>query len=71
VLSGIDQSLTSLRNAFDQLDRVAHTVATDGAGSGIAENLVALSAIRAQVRADVAVVRTAEETVGTLLDTFA
>jgi hypothetical protein len=71
VLTGIDQSLTSLRSAFDQLDRVAQRVARDGAGGDVAENLVELSKVRAQVRADVAVVRTAEDMLGTLIDTFA
>ena len=71
MLTGIDQSLTSLRSAFEQLDRVAQRVARDGAGGDLAGNLVELSRVRAQVRANVAVVRTAEDTIGTLLDAFA
>lgn len=67
----IDRNLTSLRESFDRLGVVADKVAHNGAGEDLAGNLVEMMQVRAQVKANVAAIRTAEETLGTLIDTFA
>jgi hypothetical protein len=70
-MSSIDQTLSSLRGAFDQLGSVAQRVARDGAGGDIERNSVELLRIRAQVKADTIALKTAEQTIGSLIDTFA
>lgn len=67
----IDSSLKSLNDSFDQYSRVAQRVASNGAGEGLAENLVELMQIRAQVQSNVAAIKTEQDIVGTLIDTFA
>jgi hypothetical protein len=67
----IDSNLTSLRESFDRYSQVAHKVANNGAGEDLAKNFVELMQIRAQVRANVVSIKTAEDTIGSLLDTFA
>jgi hypothetical protein len=67
----IDASLKSLNDSFDQYSRVAQRVASNGAGDDLANNLVELIQIRAQVKANVISIKTEEDLLGTLIDTFA
>jgi flagellar hook protein FlgE len=53
------------------LDKAAARVARDGAEGDLAANMIDLMKARHQVRASVAVIRTADETIGTLLDVLA
>jgi hypothetical protein len=63
-LGGIDAGLA-------RLDKAADRIARDGASGDLAGNLVDLMRARQEVRTNLAVVRTADETIGTLLDEFA
>jgi hypothetical protein len=67
----IDSSLKSLNDSFDQYSRVAQRVAANGAGDDLANNLVELMQIRAQVKANTIAIKTEEDILGTLLDAFA
>jgi hypothetical protein len=60
-----------IRAGFDRLDRAAAHIARDGDSADLAENMVDLLRARHEVRANVAVAKTADELVGTLLDVFA
>ena len=71
MIDAIDQGLTGLNAGFDRLDKAAGRIARDGAGGDLSGNLVDLMRARQDVRANVAVIRTADETIGSLLDVFA
>ena len=67
----LDQNVASLRDAFDRLRDVAQRVASQShEGLDDGRHHVDLIRIRAQVKANVVAVRTAEQTLGTLIDTF-
>ncbi len=71
MLEAIDQGLAGISAGFDRLDRAAGKIAREGAQGDLAGNLVELQLARHEVRANVAVVRTADEMIGTLLDVLA
>jgi len=71
MIDAIDQGLAGIGAGFDRLDRVAGRIASEGAEGDLAGNLVELQLARHEVRANVAVVRTADEMIGTLLDVLA
>ena len=71
MLGAIDQGLRGINDGFDRLDGAAGRIARDGAGGDLAGNMVDLMRARQDVRANVAVVRTADEMIGSLLDAFA
>lgn len=71
MLGAIGYGLQGLTAGFDRLDRAAAAIARDGESDRLATNAVDLLRARQQVRAGVAVLRTADEMTGTILDVFA
>jgi len=71
MLGAIDHGLRGIDAGLDRLDKAAAAIAQDGAGGDLAGNMVDLMRARHDVRASVAVIRTADDTRGTLLDIFA
>ena len=71
MVGAIDQGLMGIDAGFSRLDKAAGRIARDGADGDLAGNFVDLMKARQQVRASVAVIRTADETIGTLLDVLA
>jgi hypothetical protein len=71
MLATIDQGLRGIDNGFDRLDKAAGRIARDGAGADLAGTVVDLMRARQDVATNVAVVRTADEMIGSLLDLFA
>jgi hypothetical protein len=64
-------ALTGIRKAFDNVGRTAARVAAGGDPGRLPEDLVALRESEFQVKANTAVLRTADEMIGTLLDRLA
>jgi hypothetical protein len=71
MVGAIDQGLNGIAAGFERLDKAAARVARDGAAGDLAGNMIDLMKARHQVRASAAVIRTADETIGTLLDVLA
>jgi hypothetical protein len=71
LLPAISHGLTAIDTGLDRLDRAAGRIARDGASGDLPGNLVDLLRARHEVRTGVAVIRTANETIGTLLDVLA
>ena len=71
IVSAISQAAQSLDAAFDRVSRAADRIARNGADDDLAANVVDMLKARQHVRANVAVVRTADEMIGTLLDVLA
>lgn len=71
MVGAIDQGLSGIAAGFERLDKAASRVARDGAEGDLAGNMIDLMKARHQVRASAAVIRTADETIGTLLDVLA
>ncbi len=71
MLGPLDTGLRGMQAGFDRLDRAAARVANDGAAGDLAGNLVEVVQAQVQVRVNAAVVRAAEDTIGTLLDVLA
>jgi hypothetical protein len=71
MLGAIDHGLHAVAAGFERLDRAAGRIARQGAGDDLARDLVDLRRASHEVKAGLAVVRTADELVGTILDTFA
>lgn len=68
VTTGFASALAGIDSGFRQLDRAAERIARDGAGGDLVQNLVDLQTAQHTVRANLATVRTLDETIGTLLD---
>ncbi len=71
MVSAISQAAQGLDAGFDRLSQAANRTARNGAGDDLAGNIVDMLKARQDVRANVAVVRTADEMIGTLLDVLA
>jgi hypothetical protein len=71
MVGAIDHSLSGIRGGFDRLASSAVRIARDGAGSDLAGNVVDLMRARQDVRANAAALRTADQTIGSLLDVMA
>jgi hypothetical protein len=71
MVGAIDQGVRGIDIGFDRLEKAAGRIARDGAGGDLTGNLVDLMRARQDVRANVAVVRTADEAIQSLLDAFA
>jgi hypothetical protein len=56
---------------IERLDRVAARVARDGAGGDLPGNMVELLRARQEVRVNLKVIRTADDTLGSLFDEWA
>jgi len=71
MLEAIGQGLRSIDEGFDRLDKTADRIARHGADGDLAGYMVEQMRARQEVRAGLAVVRTADEAIGSLLDGFA
>jgi hypothetical protein len=77
VLNAIDEGrgehggMRGINSGFDRLNRAAGRIARHGAEGDITGNLVEVMKARHEVKANVAVVRVADETIGTLIDLLA
>jgi hypothetical protein len=71
MVGAIDQGLSGIAAGFERLDKAAARVARDGAEGDLGGNMIDLMKARHQVRVSTAVIRTADETIGTLLDVLA
>jgi hypothetical protein len=69
-VDAISQSLAGVNAGFARLDHTARRVARDGGAGGLAGNVVDLMRARQDIRANVAVVRVADEMIGSLLDVW-
>jgi hypothetical protein len=69
-VDAISQSLAGVNAGFARLDRAAGRIARDGGEGDLAGNVVDLLRARQDVRANVAVVRAADEMIGSLLDVW-
>lgn len=68
MLGAISQALTGLNTGFDRLDKAASRIARNGAGDDPSDNMVELMRAGHEIRANIAVLRTADATIGTLLN---
>jgi hypothetical protein len=71
MLTALDHARRGLDAGFDRLNQAAGRIARDGAGGDLAGNIVDTLKARHEVGANVAVARTADEMIGTLLDVLA
>lgn len=71
MVGAIDQGLAGLNAGIERLDTAAGRVARGGADGDLARNVVETMRARQGVRASLVAIRTADETVGTLLDVLA
>ena len=71
MLGAIGQALSGLNTGFDRLDKAASRIARDGAGDDLSNNMVELMRANHEIRVNLAVIRTADATIGTLLDVMA
>ena len=71
MVTAITKSAQGLDAGFDRLAQAADRIARHGAGDDLAGNMVDVLKAREDVRANVAAVRTADKTLGTLLDVLA
>jgi len=71
MLNTIDTARGGINAGLGRLDQAAGRIARNGAGDDLAGNMVELIRSEQEVRANVAVVRTADEMIGSLLDVLA
>jgi hypothetical protein len=70
-MEAIDQGLRGVQSGFERLDRAAGRIALNGAGGDLAANMVEEMRARQEVFVNLAVIRTANATIGRLLDAYA
>jgi hypothetical protein len=71
MLAALDHAARGLDGGFDRLNDATASIRRDGAGGDLAATMVDVLKARQDVRANAAVVRTADEMIGTLLDVLA
>ena len=71
MLAAIGSALTGVTAGFDRLDRAAARIARDGDGETVAGNMIDLMRAKNEVRTNLAVIKSADEMTGTILDLFA
>ena len=71
MLGAIGQGLNGVAAGFDRLDKAAARIAKDGDGADLAANVVDLMRAKHEVRTNLAVVKSADQMTGTILDFFA
>lgn len=71
MLGAIEQATRGITAGFERLDAAANRIAHDGAGGDLPNNMVSLVQAKLEVRANLAVVRTADDMIGNLLDVLA
>lgn len=67
----IGDALSGINAGFDRLNQAAVRIARDGAGGDLSGNMVDLIRAPLEVRANLSVLRTADETIGRLIDVLA
>lgn len=71
MMEAIHQAAAGVSAAFDGMNRAAANIARNGAGGDLQDDIVRLMQARHDVKANVAVIRTADKTIGTLIDVLA
>jgi hypothetical protein len=71
VLGAIGQAVGGIAAGFERLDRAAGRIARDGAGGDLTATMVDQMRARHDVGANLAVIRTADDMIGRLIDVFA
>ena len=71
MLDALSTAANGLRQEFSRLDQTAGRIASTGAGGNLAGNMIDLIRETRGAQADVAVAKTADQTIGSLLDRFA
>ena len=69
--SAISSGLRSVDAGVNRLDNAAARIARDGADGDLAGNVVDLVKAKLEVRLGAGVIRTADETIGSLIDVLA
>jgi hypothetical protein len=68
VIPALSSALQGIETATRRLNRSAERIAGNGPGDDLAANLVDLKVSQREVQVNLASARTADETIGTLLD---
>ena len=68
MLGALDQGLKGIMAAVDRLNDAAGRIGRDGANGDLAGNIVDLMRARHEARANAASIRTADKTIGTIID---
>ncbi len=71
MLTVIGQAAQGINAGFTRLDAAANRIARNGAGNDLPESVVDVMRARHDVGANAAVLRTADEVIGSLLDVLA
>jgi hypothetical protein len=71
MLGAIQHAASGIHAGLSRLDAAAGRIARDGAAGDLARDVVDVMRARQEVRANVAVARTADRTIGSLLDVLA
>ncbi len=71
MLGAIGSALNGVAAGYDRLDRAASRIAKDGDGVSAAGNMIDLMRAKNEVRTNLAVIKSADELTGTILDLFA
>jgi hypothetical protein len=71
MLGAISQALSGINAGFDRLNHAAVQVARDGADGDLAGNMVELIKAPLEVRVNLAALRTANETIGSIINVLA
>jgi hypothetical protein len=71
MLEAIGQALAGLNAGFDRMNVAAARIARDGAHGDLTGNVITVMQASQDVRANAAVVRTADKTIGTIIDVLA
>ena len=71
MMAAIHQAVAGVSAAYDGMNRAAANIARNGAGGDLQGDIARMMAARQEVSANVAVVRTADKTIGTLIDVLA
>ena len=71
MLGAIGQALGGINTGFDRLDKAAGRIARNGADDDLGRNMVEVMRAAQDIRANLVVIRTADATIGSLLDVMA
>ena len=71
MIGAFSSAMQGLADGFDRFNRAADRISRDTELGDLAGNVVQMQQARHEVRANLAVLKTADELVGSLLDVFA
>jgi hypothetical protein len=72
MLQAINTAVAGVTAAFEGMNRASAKIAREGAAGGdLAANMVSMMQASHDVQANVAVIKTADKTIGTLIDVLA